>query len=208
MSIENIYVKDVYNKIAKPFDLTRGVLWNHITSFIKTIPDYSLIADIGCGNGKNMMLNKKCQFIGIDFTESFTNICSKKNLEVITADTLQIPYRSNTFDYVISIAVIHHLSTPEKRLDSIKELIRITKESGLIYILVWAFEQEPDSKRKFNTQDELVSWKTNDNRIYYRYYHLFVKDELTQICNNIKNVRIKEEFYEQGNWGVVLEKIK
>ena len=78
MSIENTYVKDVYNKIAKPFDLTRGVLWNHITSFIKNIPDYSLIADIGCGNGKNMMLNKKCQFIGMDFTESFTNICSKK----------------------------------------------------------------------------------------------------------------------------------
>ena len=206
MNIEKIYVKDVYNKIAKPFNLTRYVLWNHITTFIKNIPDYSLIADIGCGNGKNMMLNKMCEFIGIDFTESFTNICSKKNLEVITADTLQIPYRSNIFDYVISIAVIHHLSTTEKRIDSIKELIRITKESGLIYILVWAFEQEADSKRKFITQDELVPWKTNDNNIYYRYYHLFIKDELFEICNRIENVRIKEHFYEQGNWGVILEK--
>lgn len=205
MSIENIYVKDVYNKIAKPFNLTRYVLWNHITIFIKNIPDYSLVADIGCGNGKNMILNKNCEFIGMDFTESFTDICSKKNLEVVTGDTLHIPYRSNTFDYVISIAVIHHLSTPEKRIKSIKELIRITKECGLIYILVWAFEQEADSKRKFTTQDELVSWKTNDN-IYYRYYHLFIKDELTQICNNIKNVRIKEDFYEQGNWGIILEK--
>ena len=206
MNIEKTYVKDVYNKIAKPFNLTRYVLWNHITTFIQNIPDYSLIADIGCGNGKNMMLNKKCEFIGMDFTESFTKICSNRNLEVVTADTLQIPYRSNTFDYVISIAVIHHLSTPEKRLESIKELIRITKESGLIYVLVWAFEQEPDSKRKFTTQDELVSWITNDNNIYYRYYHLFIKDELVEICNNIKNVRIKEEFYEQGNWGVILEK--
>jgi ubiquinone/menaquinone biosynthesis C-methylase UbiE len=208
MNIEKIYVKDVYNKIAKPFNLTRYVLWNHITTFIQNIPDYSLIADIGCGNGKNMMLNKKCEFIGMDFTESFTKICSNRNLEVVTADTLQIPYRSNTFDYVISIAVIHHLSTPEKRLESIKELIRITKESGLVYILVWAFEQEADSKRKFTTQDELVSWITNDNNIYYRYYHLFIKDELFEICNGIENIIVKECFYEQGNWGIVLQKMK
>jgi SAM-dependent methyltransferase len=166
----------------------------------------SLIADVGCGNGKNMMLNKSCEFIGIDFTESFTNICSDKNLEVLVADTLKIPYRSDIFDYVISIAVIHHLSTEEKRLQSILEIIRIAKIGGLIYILVWAFEQPDDSKRKFNKQDELIPWKTNDG-LYYRYYHLFVKNELILLCNNFKNVIVKEEFYECGNWGVILEKL-
>ena len=204
-NIENTHVKDVYNKIAKPFDMTRNVLWSHITSFIKDIPDYSLVADIGCGNGKNMMLNKNCEFIGIDFTESFTNICSNKNLEVVTSDALKIPYRSGLFDYVISIAVIHHLSTPEKRLECILEMIRITKSGGLIYILVWAFEQEADSKRKFTTQDELIPWKTKDN-IYYRYYHLFVKNELAKICSNIKNTSIKQEFCDSGNWGIILQK--
>ena len=205
-SIEKIYVKDVYNKIAKPFDKTRSVLWKHITDFIKNIPDNSLVADIGCGNGKNMMLNKKCHFIGMDFTESFTTICSNKNLEVFIADTLNIPYRKNVFDYVISIAVIHHLSTVENRLASILELIRIANIGGIIYILVWSFEQEEDSKRKFQKQDELIPWKMKDV-IYYRYYHLFVKDELFELCNKIKNVIVKRVFYECGNSGIILENI-
>ena len=118
----------------------------------------------------------------MDFTESFTTICSNKNLEVFIADTLNIPYRKNVFDYVISIAVIHHLSTVENRLASILELIRIANIGGIIYILVWSFEQEEDSKRKFQKQDELIPWKMKDV-IYYRYYHLFVKDELFSIIS-------------------------
>jgi alkylated DNA repair protein alkB family protein 8 len=42
---------------------------------------------------------------------------------------------------------------------------------------------------------------------YYRYYHLFVKDELFELCNGIKNVIIKQVFYECGNSGIILEKI-
>jgi SAM-dependent methyltransferase len=103
-------------------------------------------------------------------------------------DTLRLPYRSDAFDVVLSIAVLHHLSTKERRLQALSELLRITKpglfsssprrtrtrttahalgdsresagcvEGGRVLIYVWALEQEDDSKRKFKEQDVLVPW--------------------------------------------------
>ena len=53
MSIEEINVKDVYNKIAKEFSDTRYVL-GHVLKILDSVKPGSKIGDIGCGNGKNM----------------------------------------------------------------------------------------------------------------------------------------------------------
>ena len=50
-------------------------------------------------------------------------------------------FRSNAFDVCICIAVVHHLSTPERRLVALKELVRIVRPGGRILVSVWAFEQ-------------------------------------------------------------------
>ena len=42
---------------------------------------------------------------------------------------------------MISIAVIHHFSTPERRKEAIAELLRIVKPGGKVLIFVWAMEQ-------------------------------------------------------------------
>ena len=55
-----------------------------------------------------------------------------------------IDFRSSSFDACISIAVIHHLSTTERRANAIKELVRIVKPHGYILIYVWALEQDKD----------------------------------------------------------------
>ena len=64
-------------------------------------------------------------------------------------------------------------------------MFRITKNNGNIFIYVWALEQPENSRRKFFRPDEMVSFKTKDN-VYYRYYHLYRKNELEKelsICN-------------------------
>ena len=74
----------------------------------------------------------------------------------------------------MSIAVIHHLSTIEKRKKAIEELIRVTKDGGKIFILVWALEQEKDSKRKFQEQENYVDWKDKKGTVLgKRYYYVF-----------------------------------
>ena len=58
MSIEEIHVKKVYNTIASEFDTTRYRPWSCVEDFLDNIPKESVIGDIGCGNGKNMMYRK------------------------------------------------------------------------------------------------------------------------------------------------------
>jgi alkylated DNA repair protein alkB family protein 8 len=50
--------------------------------------------------------------------------------------------RSEIFDSVISIAVIHHFSTKTLRIAALTEIHRILKVGGRALIYVWAYEQE------------------------------------------------------------------
>lgn len=72
-------------------------------------------------------------------------ICQEKGFEVFLSDCLHLPYRDSSLDAVICIAVIHHLSTHERRKQAIFELARVLKPGGKCLIYVWAKEQEKDS---------------------------------------------------------------
>ena len=205
MSIEDKFVKNVYNTIAHEFDNTRYRPWTCVETFLDSIPSNSTIGDIGCGNGKNMLYRNDCINIGCDFSTGLVDICQKKNLNVICGDILNIPFKKENFDYTICIAVIHHLSTVEKRKQSISELLRVTKSGGKILILVWALEQENNSRRKFIQQDNYVDWKDKkQNLLGKRYYYVFKENELESLIDD-KRLIIKS-FYEKGNWGIILQK--
>lgn len=205
MSIEEINVKYIYNKIAKEFSDTRYRPWSCVEKFLDSIPIGSKIGDIGCGNGKNMKYRTDCDNLGCDFSEELVSICVLNGLNVIYGDVLNIPFKENHFDYTICIAVIHHLSTTEKRKKAIQEIMRVTKKGGKALILVWALEQPENSRRKFTKQDNMVSWKDKSGKILgERYYYVFKKNELEDLIN--KNFTILKSFYELGNWGIILEK--
>ncbi|KAL7675046.1 hypothetical protein ACOME3_001314 [Neoechinorhynchus agilis] len=142
-----------------------------------------------------------------------------------------LPIRSNAFDAALSVAVIHHLSTEQRRRASILELIRVLKPGGRALISVWAFEQEKEGKRSiyaakssvqvthrstetslpvhesrtpFQAQDILVPWRSN-NHNQYRFYHVFKQGELKGLLTNT-NVETSDEIYEQGNWCILITK--
>ncbi|XP_036718513.1 alkylated DNA repair protein alkB homolog 8 isoform X2 [Balaenoptera musculus] len=57
--LEQEYVHQVYEEIARHFSSTRHTPWPHIVEFLKALPSGSLVADIGCGNGKYLGINKE-----------------------------------------------------------------------------------------------------------------------------------------------------
>jgi tRNA (uracil-5-)-methyltransferase TRM9 len=74
------------------------------------------------------------------------------------------------FDFAISIAVIHHLSTPARRVEAVKAVLDILRQpsssinvqddGGKALIYVWALEQK-DSRRGWDEgheQDVMVPW--------------------------------------------------
>jgi ubiquinone/menaquinone biosynthesis C-methylase UbiE len=199
-------IKEVYNNISNDFSKTRYSVWSGVKEFLDNIPSNSNVADIGCGNGKNMLYRNDLQFKGIDISSEFIKICKKRLLNVIEGSILEIPFNDNYFDYTISIAVIHHLKTEEERIKAITELIRITKPDGKILIYVWAFEQPLNSKRQFVSSDVLVPFVTK-NGIYNRFYHVYKKYELENEVSKIdSNCKIINCFYELGNWVMIIQK--
>jgi len=69
---------------------------------------------------------------------------------------MSVPFRTSSCDAAICIAVLHHISTRERRLRCIEELVRIVKPGGLVNVQAWAMEQEEGSRRKFAANDMFV----------------------------------------------------
>lgn len=80
--------------------------------------------------------------IGLDSCGELVQIAAHRGFEVVTADCMALPLRSSCYDAVICIAVIHHLSTEERRVEALKELVRVLCVGGRLLVYVWAFEQQ------------------------------------------------------------------
>lgn len=63
------------------------------------------------------------------------------HLQVLVCDNLALPFRDESFDAVLSIAVVHHFATTERRVGALRELARVLRIGGRLVISVWAMEQ-------------------------------------------------------------------
>ena len=143
------------------------------------------------------------------------------------ADVLDLPHRNDQFDFVISIAVIHHLSTRERRVAAISSLLanlrppskadtdRVNHDGGRGLLYVWALEQR-ESRRGWgegDTQDVMVPWVMkakasgvhggSTDKTVERYYHLYRKGELELEIDSAGG-QVIESGYEKDNWWAVV----
>ena len=208
---ERQYVHEVYETIAKPFDQSRFCYWNAVKNFLDKLPSCSYVLDNGCGNGKYLNYRKDLLFTGNDMCLGLLEV-AKKKADVTRSNGIALPYRSNSYDAIICVAVFHHLSDPLRRHQFIQEMIRVLKPNGKMLVTVWAYEQ-PDNKRftKWNVQtngDAMIPWcDSKQNVISQRYYHLFKKEELESYFK-IYDIVIESCIYEYDNWCITLQKLK
>ncbi|XP_066216850.1 alkylated DNA repair protein alkB homolog 8 [Saccopteryx leptura] len=145
--LEQEYVHRVYEEIAGHFSSTRHTPWPHIVEFLKALPSGSVVADIGCGNGKYLGINKELFMIGCDRSQKLVDICRERQFQAFVCDALAVPIRSGACDACISIAVIHHMATTERRVAALQELVRLLRPGGKALVYVWAMEQEYNNKK-------------------------------------------------------------
>ncbi|KAM9659568.1 tRNA (carboxymethyluridine(34)-5-O)-methyltransferase ALKBH8 [Trichechus inunguis] len=145
--LEQEYVHRVYEEIAGHFSSTRHTPWPRITQFLKALPSGSIVADIGCGNGKYLGINKELHMIGCDRSQNLVDICRERQFQAFICDALAVPVRSESCDACISIAVIHHFATAERRVAALQELVRLLRPGGKALIYVWAMEQEYNKQK-------------------------------------------------------------
>ncbi|KAK6608651.1 tRNA (uracil-5-)-methyltransferase trm9 [Botrytis cinerea] len=139
---EETNVHEVYEQIASHFSSTRYKAWPIVKSFLQGLAPGSIGLDVGCGNGKYLLVNPDVFIIGSDRSTNLAKIASSHQ-----------PIRQ-------SIAVIHHLSTPARRREAVQSILATLSPSGKALIYVWALEQS-SSRRGWdetNPQDVMVPW--------------------------------------------------
>ncbi|ROW06432.1 hypothetical protein VMCG_04304 [Cytospora schulzeri] len=265
---EETHVHGVYEAIASHFSATRHKPWPLVSSFLAAQAPGSVGLDVGCGNGKNMGVNRDVVMLGCDRSAALVALardswCSSRRFtglggsgddqektvaaagaadgssssstgiiqgaDVAVADSLVLPFREASADFAICIAVIHHLSTRERRVDAIRQLLRCIRRGnhhqgggggrgdgdgdgdgggGRILVYVWALEQS-NSRRGWDEggeQDLLVPSKQQGDRhadkTFHRYYHLYRKGELEEEVISAGG-KVIDSGYERDNWWVI-----
>ncbi|EDO33338.1 predicted protein [Nematostella vectensis] len=160
-SLEKRHVHEVYENIADHFSDTRHSPWPRIAAFLRELPTGSLVADVGCGNGKYLGINGMVFKTGSDRSFNLATIAYERGHSVIVCDILSLPYRNNAFDVCLCIAVIHHLSTTERRIAALRELVRIIRPAGLALVYVWALEQELEKVKKSSLREVMQGRSDN-----------------------------------------------
>jgi len=212
---EETLVKKVYNCIADDFNRTRYSYWDYVYNFLNSIKTGSSLLDLGCGNGKYLGVRNDLELCALDNCENLIKIVNVKYpfVKTFISDVTTTPFEDNKFDNIISIAVIHHLSSEERRLEMIKELIRILKPNGQALITAWATEQTGTKTLQKSTKisdnnDYLIPWEDKKNKkISQRFYHLFVEGEFEKLLSNFSNIKIIDAKYDKDNWNVIIQKI-
>ncbi|XP_050327686.1 alkylated DNA repair protein alkB homolog 8 [Bactrocera neohumeralis] len=156
--LEEKNVHSVYDRIAPHFSETRHTPWPRVAEFLRSFQTGSVLLDIGCGNGKYLQCNNNALTIGCDRSSGLINACLERakiisedssNLpNAFRCDCLHVPVRSQTVDGCISIAVIHHLATADRRLAAIREMARLLRPGGRALIYVWAKDQRANDNKK------------------------------------------------------------
>ncbi len=125
------------------------------------------ILDLGCGTGRHLLFFSKKEFdvYGIDKSQKGLDIAKNwLDEEKLSAELThqridqRFPYENDFFDVVISIQVIHH-NLMKKILFSVKEIERVLKPKGFIFITV-PFPQA------FNVKNSKWKLKKVEKRTY------------------------------------------
>jgi len=97
------------------------------------------LLEAGCGGGQYLYNFSKLGYrvFGIDLSKEILTICRDNCMGyhvkpiLKLADVRNIPFKRECFDVVFSMGVIEHLEDYRKAL---KEMVRVTKKEGLIFI--------------------------------------------------------------------------
>ncbi len=197
-------VRETYDYISCHFNATRNYMWKECAGFIENAPKNSAFLDIGCGNGRNSLHALKLGFevISCDISSAQLKVVKVKagkdssNLSLLQCDAPSLPFESGSFNRALFIAVVHHLSTEKERIESLEEIGRVLKPEGKVLVSAWALDQPRFKGISEKNRDIILKW----DRRYDRFYHLFCKGELEDICRKagfdiISSFRAQDNYY-------------
>lgn len=133
-------VQEMYDDFRfRTFEWNRRKYHKPLFSFLSKIKQGHRVYDIGCGSGYFLPIYSevgitKEQITALDLSSTNIENLKKRGYNAICGNVLFLPFPDNVSDFTICNGVIHHTRHP---FLAFKELVRITKPGGYIYLNVY-----------------------------------------------------------------------
>jgi tRNA (uracil-5-)-methyltransferase TRM9 len=183
----------IWDTIAESFDVTRKKPWDFCLDFIDILKKTDKVADLGCGNGRHVFpCAERCSHVfGVDISSRLLRIVQKKlqntsfkNITLIHADVVQLPFTDESLEVILFIASLHNIQGKDHRLMALKEVARVLKPEGSALVSVWSRWQDNFYKQVLkgfiihprSAGDIEIYWRQHNLNIP-RFYHLYGRGE-------------------------------
>ena len=80
---------------------------------------------------------------------------------MVCGDCTNVQFRDSVFDFSISIAVLHHMTTEKRRILALREIGRILKSGGRAMVTSWAKNQSEKGKSSNYVQQGGIKERNN-----------------------------------------------
>ncbi len=219
-------VKVNYSDIAVEFNASRKkYIWPSLNDFSRRVKVGSRVLDVGCGNGRliEVLEDKKVDYLGVDSSRSLVKLAQANYPDyrflvedVLTLDRLP----ENGFDYVFSVAVLHHLPGKKLQVEALSQMANKLSPEGELIVSVWnlwsqakylklifsSYFKHLFSKDRLNFGDILFFWKNSSGtKVSLRYYHAFTIPELKKISRKA-DLKIEKIVKDKFNYYLFLKK--
>ncbi len=180
----------MFARIKNYLDYFHKDVDKEVRRFAESLPEGSLVLDAGAGEGKYRKYFSHCNVIGIDNCVGDSS-WDYSSLDVV-GDIHLLPFKSESFDAIISIVVFEHLKNPFKAM---RELSRVLKKNGtmlVVFPFVWELHQEPFDFFRFSeygfkelsNQAALTVVKLKKLGCFFRVFHYMTASLLKDAKKN------------------------
>ncbi|AGB48470.1 methylase involved in ubiquinone/menaquinone biosynthesis [Methanomethylovorans hollandica DSM 15978] len=165
---------------------------SHITEML---PPGSKILDVGCGCGRHLFPLSTCySTTGMDISSIALHKAREylkkqdRKADYTTASLTHLPFKEETFDAVICLGVLQHL-TEAGRYAATREIRRVLKCNGLVFLEV------------FGSQDMRYGGEEVEERSFMRQtgilYHYFTPEEIRTLFKGFQFLELKDKLLEK-----------
>lgn len=127
-SFDNIYSYDEFASIRKVKIIINEMQKQKVKN---------KILDVGCGGGlldRKIAKKLNIKIIACDISQTLLKqLPLNKNVKLVNADAFKLPFKNNSFKYVLSSEVLEHFANPQITL---KEIYRVLNFKGKVFITV------------------------------------------------------------------------
>ncbi|RHY95484.1 hypothetical protein DYB37_003451, partial [Aphanomyces astaci] len=192
-AVELEHVHGVYDSIASHFSHTRHHPWPLVATFLGALAPGSLVADVGCGNGKYLGVNNQLMMIGSDRSIPLLTVCAKRAHEVFGCDGLAVPLRTGGQIYLVAWAFEQD------------ELSKRKFESQDVMV-EWKLQQ-----KYIDVNEPVPAHVQMDNdrkwAVYQRYCHVYKDLELEMLVRQVPGLVVAKVEMMRSNWCLTIQRV-